>query len=162
MTRSIITLAVLACMVFAVTLSGCHGGQYSSVQEDVIRALNMGESGLLIALTIAEVLGADHDRIEQARAGTTEAFNAAHKLAAIQMNKWDKAEMLAAADNIEAATKDVISVCRIAGVSQPILSMAEDSAIQAYKTLRDVINALPDRTAPFRLSQVVAISGERL
>lgn len=74
-----------------------------------------------------------------------EAFNAAHKLAAIQMNKWDKAEMLAAADNIEAATKDVISVCRIAGVSQNILSMAEDAAIQAYKTLRDVIGALPDR-----------------
>ena len=141
MKRMIVILAVMA-----VAFTGCQTGPRESTQDEIERLLNYGESGLLVALTVAEVMGgADPAGIEKARLGVTEAFTAAHKLVEIRMSKWDKAEMLAATDALESATGNVIAVCRIAGVSQNILSMAEDAAIQAYKTLRDVIGALPDR-----------------
>lgn len=140
MKRMIVILAVMA-----VAFTGCQTGPRESTQDEIERLLNYGESGLLVALTVAEVLGADPAGIEKARLGVTEAFTAAYKLVEIRMSKWDKAEMLPATDALESATGNVIAVCRIAGVSQDILSMAEDAAIQAYKTLRDVIGALPDR-----------------
>lgn len=144
------TQLLVGLILSALLLVGCQHGQVNDQQEEILRLLNYGESGLMVALTVAEVMGGDPVVIEQARAGATEAFDAAYALVSIRMSTWDKAELLAATDALEEATTSVIAVCRIAGVSQNILSMAEDSAIQAYKTLRDVINALPDRVSFFR------------
>jgi hypothetical protein len=87
MTRSIVTLAVISCVIFAVLLSGC---QTQAPQQHHARghraACERRATGLGPGVTLAEMRGADAATIDTAREHSMLAFAVARDALAVDLS----------------------------------------------------------------------------
>jgi len=147
MTRSIVTLAVLACMVFAVTLSGCQTQQPQQItRADIVRLVNGAQLALDLGLTLAEMRGADAATIDTAREHSMLAFAVMRDALAVDLGDLDRDKLAGALEQLRLVAGDVLALCEGVGVNEVRLQAISLTVDRAF----------------FVLSQVVAISGERL
>lgn len=143
MTRSIITLAVISCMVFAVLLSGCQTTQAQQItRADIVRLVNGAQLALDLGLTLAEMRGADMAVIDTAREHSMLAFAVLRDALAVDLNDLDRDKLEAAVGQLRVVAGDVLALCEAVGVNEVRLQAISLAVDRAFFVLTQVVGNL--------------------
>lgn len=143
MTRSIITLAVISCIVFAVTLSGCQTQQPQRItRSDIVRLVNGAQLALDLGLTLAEMRGADPAKIDTAREHSMLAFAVARDALAVDLGDLDRDKLEAAVAQLRVVAGDVLALCEAVGVNEVRLQAISLTVDRAFFVLSQVVSNL--------------------
>lgn len=143
MTRSIVTLAVLACMVFAITLSGCQTTQPQQItRADIVRLVNGAQLALDLGLTLAEMRGADMAVIDTAREHSMLAFAVLRDALAVDLGDLDRDKLAGAVAQLRIVAGDVLALCEGVGVNDVRLQAISLAVDRAFFVLSQVVGNL--------------------
>lgn len=143
MNRSVVTLAVLACMVFAVTLSGCQTQAPQQItRADIVRLVNGAQLALDLGLTLAEMRGADMAVIDTAREHSMLAFAVLRDALAVDLSDLDRDKLEAAVGQLRVVAGDVLALCEGVGVNEVRLQAISLAVDRAFFVLTQVVGNL--------------------
>lgn len=109
-------IAILLVVVM-VALAGCVSVQQVDQTAKIVRALNTTELLFGVGLTIAELRGADHDKVDQIRLQGTLAFTLARDAVTVR----DATDLSEAITGLRKVADDAILLCESSGVSPGII-----------------------------------------
>jgi len=143
MTRNVVTLAVISCIVFAVTLSGCQTQQPQTItRADIVRLVNGAQLALDMGLTLAEMRGADAATIDTAREHSMLAFAVARDALAVDLGDLDRDKLEAAVAQLRIVAGDVLALCEAVGVNEVRLQAISLAVDRAFFVLSQVVGNL--------------------
>lgn len=143
MNRSIVTLALLACMAFAIALSGCQTQAPQRItRADILRLVDGAQLALDLGLTLAEMRGADLQTITTAREHSMLAFAVARDALAVDLSDLDRDKLEAAVGQLRIVAGDVLALCEAVGVNEVRLRAISLAVDRAFFVLAQVVGNL--------------------
>jgi len=143
MTRNVVTLAVISCIVFAVALSGCQTQQPQQItRADLVRLVNGAQLALDLGLTLAEMRGADPAKIDTAREHSMLAFALARDALAVDLGDLDRDKLAGAVAQLRIVAGDVLAICEAVGVNEVRLQAISLAVDRAFFVLTQVVGNL--------------------
>lgn len=143
MTRNIVTMTVISCIVFAIAMSGCQTQAPQRItRADILRLVDGAQLALDLGLTLAEMRGADTATITTAREHSMLAFAVARDALAVDLSDLDRDKLEAAVGQLRIVAGDVLALCEGVGVNEVRLQAISLAVDRAFFVLSQVVGNL--------------------